>query len=221
MSARTRFFYAVLFIAVGVLLLLGQASLVDTTTVITTWWPTLIILAGVGQIVTRPHNLVGGSIVGVIGVALLLWTVGIVGSVTVLWPVLLIGIGTWLVLGRVSVTAPTTEDGEEVVTIFDDRHVVAAAGPLGTRVVTTIFGDLDLDLRNATIGERTTLHVVTIFGDARLEVPPGWDITVSGPEIFGDVSAPPPAATPPTGTLHLQVVTIFGDLRVRSTVLTV
>ena len=218
MTARTRFFHAGLFIAVGTLLLLGQVGLVDVSAVVMTWWPTVVILAGVGQIVTRPHNLAGGAIVGAIGIALLLWTLGIVGSVAVVWPVLLIGIGAWLILGRVSVTAPTTDDGEEIVTIFDDRHVVVPDGPLGARVVTTIFGDLDLDLRRATLGENATLQVVTIFGDAELQVPPGWDITVSGPEIFGDVSAPPHPTTPSTGALRLQVVTIFGDIRVRAAV---
>lgn len=219
MTPRSRFWFPVAFIGVGVVLLLQQGGLTDATSVFVTWWPTLIIAAGVGQIVTRPHNLVGGSIVGVIGIGLLLWSLGVIASPALLWPALLIGIGVWLLTGRAFVTGPITAGSDrDITTVFDNRDVVAPPGPLQARVLTTVFGDLRLDLR-AVITDTATLQIVTVFGDVDIEVPPDWTVTVSGPEIFGDVSAPRLPADPSGRVLALRVVTIFGDVRVRSGVL--
>jgi hypothetical protein len=210
----------VAFIGVGVVLLLQQGGLTDATSVFVTWWPTLIIAAGVGQIVTRPHNLVGGSIVGVIGIGLLLWSLGVIDSPALLWPALLIGIGIWLLTGRVAVTGPVTAGSAgDITTVFDNRDVVAPPGPLQARVLTTVFGDLRLNLRYAVITDTATLQIVTVFGDVDIEVPHDWTVMVSGPEIFGDVSAPRPPTNPSGRVLALRVVTIFGDVRVRSGVL--
>jgi hypothetical protein len=56
-------------------------------------------------------------------------------------------------------------------------------------------------------------RVTTALGDLDLDVPDGWRVTVSGPELFGDVNVraahDPPADAP---VLQLRVVTVFGDI---------
>jgi predicted membrane protein len=214
---RSQFVFGTMFVVLGTLLLLDQAEVVAAGPIIGDWWPTVVIAAGLAQLVTRPRNLASGALVGLIGVALLLWTLGIVDSLALLWPTVLIGIGLWLLVQRSGPSHHSVSIDGEVVTIFDDRSVRAADGPLDGRSITTVFGDIDLDLRATTIEGRVTLPVTTIFGDVDLDIPPHWRVTVSGPEIFGDVtvqrtSEPPPGAP----ELRLQVVTIFGDVTVRA-----
>ncbi|HIW90724.1 MAG TPA: cell wall-active antibiotics response protein [Candidatus Corynebacterium avicola] len=88
----------------------------------------------------------------------------------------------------------------------------------GYRVV---FGDLKLDLREATLTESTTvLEVSSVFGDVKLTVPPGVQVVNRMSLTFGDVkvSQREGGATPNYPGAPTVVVTgrsIFGDLRVR------
>ena len=222
---RSQLVFGLLFIAVGILLLAEQAGLVSAWPVIADWWPTIVLVSGVAQLVTRPRNVLGGAITIVVGVALLLITLGVIDTLALLWPLLLIGLGAWLLFGRPR-TGPTEPSATDVVAVFDDRDVRVPPGPFSGGAVTTVFGDVDLDLSATTLPNgRAILQVTTIFGDVEVTIPTGWDVTVSGPEILGDVRVPPRPAAPPSaeGTpppppalLQLRAVLILGDVEVRT-----
>lgn len=223
---RSQLVFGLLFIAVGILLLAEQAGLVSAWPVIADWWPTIVLVSGVAQLVTRPRNVLGGAITIVVGVALLLITLGVIDTVALLWPLLLIGLGAWLLFGRPRTGPTELESATDVFAVFDDRVVRVPAGPFSGGAVTTVFGDVDLDLSATTLPNgRAILQVTTIFGDVDVTIPPGWDVTVSGPEILGDVRVPPRPAAPPSadgtpppppGLLQLRAVLILGDVEVRT-----
>jgi predicted membrane protein len=213
---RSRLVFGLVFVALGVVLLLDQAGRISTWSVLARWWPVVLVLAGVAQLVTRPRNRVGGLVVGAIGGTLLLWTLGIVSTPALLWPVLLIGFGLWLLVRRpAGRDAAVTAD--DVVVVFGDREARVPAGPLTDRSVTAVFGDVDLDLTAATIEERARIRVTCVFADVDLVVPAGWNVTVSGPEILGGVkvrqASGPPADAP---VLYLEIVLVLGDIEVRA-----
>lgn len=225
---RSSFTFGMLFIAVGVLLLLDRADMVDAWELLGQWWPLAVVVGGAAQAVTRPRNVVGGVILAAIGGVLLLWTLDLTNVASLLWPVLLIGLGLWLLTRRpsggryVPKAAQVRTSDDEIVLVFSDRHVRVDARPYGGQAVTTVFGDLELDLRDVTIEGRVSMPVTTIFGDVDIVVAPGWRVTVSGPEILGDVSADTPIDLPSSAPeLHLQVVCIFGDISVRAATPTV
>lgn len=216
---RSQLVFGVLMIGVGVALLADQAGAVDAWALFEVGWPTILILAGAAQVVTRPRNLLGGAILTGLGIAVFAWTLGYVSSLAVLWPLLLIALGIWLMAARwPTVYRVEGLDGLEgsdtdIVAVFDDR-VVQRSGPFDGGSVTAVFGDVRLDLRHTTLdlaGAR--LQVTTIFGDLDLEVPEDWRVTVSGPELLGDVNLravhDPPVDAP---VLQLRVTTIFGDI---------
>lgn len=224
--SRSSLTFGIAFIALGIVLLFDRAGAVDGWQVVADWWPTIVVLAGLSQVLTRPRNVVGGVILAAIGGVLLLWTLGLADVIRVLWPVVLIGLGLWLLtrqarpkaVGR-GTNAEVVAPGDELVVVFSDRDVRVPAGPYGGQAITAVFGDLDLDLLDARIDGRVTMPVTAIFGDVDLEVPAGWRVTVSGPELLGDValSMPyePPADAP---ELHLNVTCILGDVDVRGRV---
>lgn len=223
---RSRLVFGPVFIAVGLLLLADQAGRVDAWTLISTWWPTVLLLSGLMQLWTRPRNAFGGATMLTVGGALLLFTLGAVDTLALLWPLLLIGLGAWLVIGRL-VTSTTTVDGGEVsnlVAVFDDQNVRLAPGPCGGGSLTTVFGDIRLDLSATTapVGS-VTFQVTTLFGDLEVITPPGWEVEVSGPEVFGDVHVPEPTTRPPDDrvpadrppVLRLRTLLLAGDVTVR------
>ncbi len=217
---RSRFVFGLLFIVLGVLLLAGRAGAIDVWSTVATWWPSVVVLSGVAQVVTRPRNVFGGVVLGAVGVVLQLWLLDVVASVALVWPVLLVGLGLWMLLGRAP--RPVAGAGEivDVTAILSDQSTTGPAGAFAGGSVTTILGDVTLDLTRSTLEEAgATLHVTTILGDLTLDVPEGWDVTVTGPELLGDVTLRRPV-DPPEGApvLRLRVLTVFGDVTVRSDV---
>jgi hypothetical protein len=209
-------------IAVGVLALADQAGTVDAWAVLASWWPLVVLLLGVAQLLGRPRNPVGGALSLLVGAGLLAFTLGAVDSLALVGPLVLMALGLWLLVARPRLVARPGLDPTDLVAAFDDREVRMAAGPFPGGSVTTVFGDLDLDLRATTLPDGdATLQVTTIFGDVDITVPPDWEVRVNGPEVFGSVRTPPSptrGAGPSTGPqiLHLRCVTIFGDLEVRA-----
>ena len=215
---RSRLVLGLVLIALGVLLLLDQAGRLTVWEVIADWWPTIVIACGVAQLVTRPRNTLGGVVLCLLGGALLLWTLGVVASVAVVWPVLLIAAGLWLLAGRLGRAGTRRAGGLEVNAIVDDRKELVAEGPFTGGSVTALLGDVALDLGRSTLdADGATLDVITVFGDVEITVPAAWQVTASGPELFGDVALRG-ASTPPSGApvLHLRVFTVFGDVEVHS-----
>jgi hypothetical protein len=219
---RSRLVFGPVFLVVGGLLLAERAGLVDTWSVVATWWPTVLLLSGLTQLTTRPRNPVGGVTILVVGAALLLFTLGALDTLALLWPLLLIGLGAWLLIVRATTARSAIDGGEltDLVAVFDDREVRVGPGPCAGGSVTTVFGDVRLDLAEATAQEDpVTFQLTTVFGDIEMTIPPGWDVEVSGPEVFGDVRVPPPPP-PHDGAdrgpvLRLRTMLIAGDVTVR------
>ncbi len=224
---RSRLVFGPVFIVVGGLLLGEQAGLVDTWSVVSSWWPAVLLLSGLIQVSTRPRNVVGGVTTALVGGALLLFTLGAIDTLALVWPVLMIGLGAWLVLGRLATTDTTIDGGEitDLVAVFDDQHVRAAPGPWKGGSIITVFGDVCLDLSATSRSEQpAVLHVTTLFGDLEVITPPGWQVEVSGPEVFGDVHVPEPSRPYPhrgpadqqPPVLRLRTMLVAGDVTVRS-----
>jgi hypothetical protein len=219
---RSRLTLGPTFVAVGVLALAGQAGRVDAWAVLADWWPLLVLLFGVGQLVGRPRNATGGGISLVVGAGLLAYTLGAVDSLALLWPLLLVGLGLWLLVAHPRLSRAQGASGTDLVAVFDDRDVHVPPGTFPGGAVTTVFGDVDLDLSRVTLPDgEATLQVTTIFGDVDVLVPPDWEVSVNGPEIFGSVRVPPAPAAGPDDTvrspvLRLRTATVFGDLTVRA-----
>ncbi len=218
---RSRLFFGVVFIALGALLLAGQAGGVTVSTVIADWWPTVVIFAGLARVVAPPRTTMTGVFFMIVGGVLLMWTHGVIESLSLLWPVLIIALGGVLLVRKPGrPRAELVADGE-ITVVLSDRNARAAPGPLKTATVTTVLGDVDLDLRDVVIDGEAAMRVVCVLGDVDLMVPEHWRVVVSGPEILASVTTEPPAASAIDGPqLSLDVVAVLGDVAVRRVALT-
>lgn len=82
----------------------------------------------------------------------------------------------------------------------------------------TLFGDVVLDLREATVGEQDMrINAGTIFGDVELLVPEGIEVEVRSRTLLGTVRQDAGAvAHPGAPRVVLTGGTVFGDVRVRN-----
>lgn len=210
---RPRTGWGVLLLTVGVLLLLDRAGALDAARVIGRGWPVLLIVAGLLKAFRRPRDVAGGTILAGLGGLLLAWTTGVPIDLRLLLALGLVAAGAVLLLRRPR--PPVTFGSDPTVVVLGDRHVRAPAGPLETQRVVTVFGDTDLDLTDATLEGEATLGCTTVFGDLDIEVPAHWRVEVHGPTVLGEVRVPE-GAGPGAPVLHLDTVTVLGDLQVHA-----
>jgi hypothetical protein len=116
------------------------------------------------------------------------------------------------------VAAPTSHRKPTRLTLAVFGHVVRR-GRIRLRRRTTaasVFADIDLDLREASIeNRRTSVSVLATFGNVDIYVPEGIDVDVSGLTMFGhrrdwgrDVAAPD------APTVHIRALALFGTVDV-------
>jgi len=86
-------------------------------------------------------------------------------------------------------------------------------------VAVSVFGDTDLDLRQATMSQRSvSMRVIAVFGSARITVPPEMHVIDEGWALFGGREMPPDndeSVTPGAPVLRITGVSIFGLMTVR------
>lgn len=82
----------------------------------------------------------------------------------------------------------------------------------------TVFGDVELDLREAVVGHaRIAIDAGTVFGDVTLLVPEGVVVEVRTRTLFGDTRQKAGLSGPPGApVVVLTGGTWFGDVRVKS-----
>lgn len=194
----------------GVLLLLDQLGVADTTAVVADWWPVVVVGLGLGQLYERRWG--SGAVTVVVGLVLLAWTsdVADVNPIALLGPVLLIVIG-----GAVLVASGRVVSGGEVgpVAVFGSGRLEGGPAEVADRTTYAVFGDVDVTLT----GDGTDdigLSTITVFGDTKVHVPPGWRIDNRTVTLFGDSKAPG-VPGPETGpTIELTGLVLFGDLKI-------
>lgn len=217
-----------------VLVVLGTALVLERTGLIgsfSVWslWPIIIIAGGISTFMAGPSaRLIGGIITG-IGVILLAQSLDIVsGSVWgIVGALVLIGFGAWILLRRevplVSVFSSgqqnetNANDRIELTTIFSEREIVSTATDLRQVTVTTVFGEVDLDLSRANVAPAgASVDVTAVFAEATIIAPPGWNVTVNGTAILGEVNdKTAPRKEPGLPTLAIQATAIFGEVTVK------
>lgn len=208
-------------IALGALFLLDSADVVRAGSVLASWWPVVFVLLGAAQAFEQRRVGVGPSILIGAGLVLLAVTTDLVpfGFGTV-WPLLLIAAGLWLIVRRDPWrrrSGDTTTDARiDVTAVLGDRRLRSRSRAFEGAAVTTVFGDVDLDLREAEARDgAAVLDLTVVFGDVDVFLPPSWGVTVSATSLFGDITQPGPAGSPPEATTDLSVrgFILFGDLK--------
>jgi hypothetical protein len=217
---RGRVLWGLALLAVGGVLLAGQAGLVDAREVLSTWWPLLVVAGGLLKLVDRPRDLGGALAVIGVGLVLLAWRLDLVGAA--LLPLVLIGAGVVVLLRTphaeaIRAEGPTTD----LVAVFGgrDTNVVAPVYHGGRAVA--VFGGVDLDLRQTSLPpEGADLEIVTVLGDVEVTLPMGWNVKVTGPTVLGDLDDRSLGAPADAPTLRVHVTVVLGDVTLRTDALT-
>lgn len=219
-----------------ILLIVGGGSLLDAfgaiefSEALSTWWPSLLMLVAIGQIVSGSGSIVGSGVLFTIGALLQLSKLGYLpgGFWSAFWPIILLLIGFSLVSARWKKKRDYYNQGSVGTLNVEGSRIDRTAFFTGvdTRVVsrdftggelTAVFGGIEADLRECSIGGNVAhISLTAIFGGIELHVPPSWRVVVKGTPIFGGIDDK--SMTKPLGadapTLVLDATVIFGGIEI-------
>lgn len=186
----------------GIVILIGLFLLAWTTGLLAIrsiweWIPLLFVLLGVWALVRSEfRNLVGPVMIIAIAGAIFLRNVGVIpeGVLGTWWPLLIVLFGVLLVFSRSRRQQRARLEGHAaseatVVAIFGtDEQRIATDRFTGAELV-AVFGDARLDLRDADVRTPPAIvETVSVFGDAEIRVPEGWDVRFETLNVFGDTT---------------------------------
>ncbi len=175
-------------IGIGVLALLDNVNLYNFSGLWQTWWPVLLIAAGIIMYIGNRNELAWSGIVTLAGVAFLLNNLDVLdfNVLSLFWPIVIILVG-WSIL-RQGYRKTSIQTG-------DDNYFAMMSGAESRNTskdykggkATAIMGGVELDLRDAVIKKSATLEVFTLMGGVSVRVPRGWVVKSQTAVFLGGV----------------------------------
>lgn len=183
-----RIWIGLLFLLFGVGFLLHQADLLDFSAILSTWWPLIIIVIGIVQLMYRTNgSYISGFLFLLVGGVLLVNQWVDINLHTYIWPLLFIFIGIVILFYR-SNRDKSIDENQDInsFVLFSGEEVRNQSTEFRGGSITAIFGGSEIDLRDAVIAEEGALiDITTVFGGVSIIVPENVQIEASGVPVFG------------------------------------
>ena len=212
-----RLFFGLLIVAVGTLLLLDNAGVLDAWEIVSTWWPVVVILAGILTFAANPRHWPVALIITGVGVAFLLSNLDIVDLGDFIIPAAIILVGLLVLFGRG--LGAKTEAGDRVnsFNVFSGSEIASHSKQFQGGNISAVFGGAEVDLRDTLPAPGAELDVFAAFGGVEVTVPQGWNVITRGLPLFGGIENatakdPVPADAP---TLAINATVLFGGLEIK------
>ncbi len=213
-----RLFVGGLVVVAGVLLLLDNTGVLDAGEVFTTWWPAVVIVAGLLALVANPRHWAAPVIVMLVGGGLLLRTLGVVDSLDLVIPAALILIGIFVIFGRARPGAEATgADRISTFNFFSGSEIASHSKQFSGGNIAAVFGGAEIDLRDAALAPGAVIDAFAAFGGIEISVPEGWQVVTRGFPIFGgfDNATTKDRIPPDAPTLSVQATILFGGVEIK------
>lgn len=203
------------------------------------FWPTILVLFGIMNIVTDANRGFGILLTGA-GVVLQLNELGYLHlTFAELWPLAIIAVGLLVMWGSLE-TRGFLQSKAKAVRDFQEKLAGVPGGPQTVTAVavfggcerrisvrnflggkaTAIFGGIQLDFHDADIETEAVLEINCIFGGVELRIPENWTVHSRNLPLFGgyeDKTRQP--ATPDPSRQKTLIVTgmvIFGGIEIKN-----
>jgi predicted membrane protein len=212
-----RLFFGLLIVAVGTVLLLDNAGVLDAGEIFGTWWPAIVLLAGILTFAANPRHWPVALIITAVGLAFLLSNLDIIDLGNFIIPAAIIVVGLLVLLGRG--LGAKTEAGDRVnsFNVFSGSEIASHSKEFRGGNISAVFGGAEVDLRDAVPAPGAELDVFAAFGGVDVTVPGGWNVVTRGLPLFGAIenaTAKEPVS-PDAPTLVVNATVLFGGLEIK------
>ncbi len=215
--------WGVLLIIAGALFAVDSLGFAEIDVLFDGWWTLFIIIpCTVGVFAERDKT---GNIIGLtVGVFLLLCCQEIL-SFSILWkllfPIIVIIIGLKLILKNINSGKNIIKFNKKSVNaknanaIFSGKELNFNGQVFEGARLTTVFGGIMCDLRDAYIEKDCVIEAFSAFGGLELIVPENINVVDNTNCIFGGISNVT-ASVPDVPTLYLNGTCVFGGIDIRN-----
>ncbi|MCK8825743.1 LiaI-LiaF-like domain-containing protein [Fuchsiella alkaliacetigena] len=209
-------------VLIGVLLIMNNAGLIefDLRAIISMYWPVILILAGVFNILGNPAAKKGGIILLIVGLLFQLSKLGYFNIFEYLsfWPVIIIIAGLYFVFPEGDQGKGIDKDSFNTINLFSgaNNRLLSKDFKGGSSIVA--FGGVEIDLSKAEIkGKEARIDVFAAFGGIEIVVPESWNVVIKGLPIFaGWDNNTADNDNPEAPTLVVNCLLLFGGVEVKN-----
>lgn len=212
-----RLFFGTLIVAFGTLLLLDAADVLDAGSIISDWWPAVIILVGLIAWIANPRHWVVGGLIILVGVTFLLSNLDVADIGAIIVPAVVIVVGLLIMFGRGLGSRDEVGDTVSSFNVFSGSEMASHSDSFQGGSISAVFGGAELDLRDATPAPGANLDVFTAFGGLDIQVPQGWQVDIKGLPIFGgfDNVTAKEQLGPDAPLLTINATVLFGGVEIK------
>lgn len=188
------------------------------------WWTLFIIIPCVVSIAQKGFEPLptAGLIIGG-GFLLSAWGILPNGAVfKMFFPILLVVIGCNILCKNSSqkkhfkgTGTAYHSDSPEYNAIFGGQKISCNNEVFTGATLNSIFGGIDLDLRNGYMQEDIVINCTTVFGGIDIRVPSTINVQVSSVPIFGSVDNHVKSRNPGAPTIFVNATCIFGGIDIK------
>jgi predicted membrane protein len=230
------FIWGAIIALVGLALLLHHLGIIPFDPV-ARFWPLILVVFGVMNLVTRSGRFFGFLLI-LAGSVLQLNRLGITHlSFLDLWPIALIAVGLLLLWGSLE-TRGFLRAKVKALQDFRDQatgatgpltmlNAVAVFGGCERRIAgqnfqggraTAVFGGIELDFRDADMDSEAILEINCVFGGVEIRVPETWHVHSRSLPVFGGYEDKTRQPNNPgkTKTLIVTGMVVFGGIEIKN-----
>lgn len=216
--------WGILFILIGLATGLKAFNIIDLSIFFNGWWTLFIIVPSIVSMIKEGLK-TSNVICLVIGLLLLLSATGIYTwdfTSKLILPTILVGIGLSIMFKdvfnkKIKVIKSINKDGiAEYNAIFSSQEVLLPAEEFKGASINSIFGGVELNLKNAIISSDIVIEANAIFGGIEITVPTNVKVKVSSTPIFGGVSNKANIQNDEnTHTIYMNCTCMFGGVEIK------
>jgi predicted membrane protein len=212
-----RLFFGLLIVAMGTVLLLDNAGVLDAGEIFSTWWPAIVLLAGILTFAANPRHWPVALIITAVGLAFLLSNLDIIDLGNFIIPAAIILVGLLVLFGRG--LGAKTEAGDRVnsFNVFSGSEIASHSKEFQGGNISAVFGGAEVDLRDTVPAPGAELDVFAAFGGVDITVPQGWNVVTRGLPLFGGIenATAKEAVSADAPTLAVNATVLFGGLEIK------
>lgn len=211
---KKNLFWGIVLIVVGILFLGRNMNWWNFSIFFEGWWTLFLIVPSIISLV-RKESMGTSFLILVLGVLMLLASQNVIDWSTI-WkvflPIIIMVVGLSIIFGNRKVkTKKVRENAKEYVAIFSG--VDEMIGKIESDFkVTSVFGGVELDMRDVKLEEDLIIDCFTLFGGIDIRLPKDVKVEVNGLPIFGGVENKYRNNDEAKVTIYINHTTIFGGV---------
>ena len=216
---QPQFILGIAIVTVGIVGLLHRMGLVDLSLgdLVSTWWPLVIVGAGLAALSSAPRAWLGPVVVIAVGVFFQLGRLNLLAGNAgdFVWPLAAIVAGLSVLTSRGAHGPDDATINTTAIWWGSVRRTTSQQFTGGG--LSAIMGGIEVDLREANIVGCADLSVFVLWGGVEIKVPPTWRVQVDGLPLLGgwDNKTVQPA-DPEAPLLRVHVTAIMGGAEIKS-----